>query len=81
VEEALRSAATCKIENDVTPEEQNKLNELCERIAVEKNPDVFDQLVKELNDLLDVKHKRIRPESKKSEDHGVIDPRDPTRVA
>ena len=36
------------------------MSELCKRIVVEKNSELFDQLIKELNELLELKHKRIR---------------------
>jgi hypothetical protein len=48
----------------MTPEERARMNYLCERIATEKEPTVFDQLVKELNDLLEQKHERIHPDHK-----------------
>ncbi len=48
--------------NSMTAEEQQKMNELCRGIATEKNPEVFDRLVRELNDLLELKHQRIHPE-------------------
>jgi len=34
------------------------------RIQTEKNPKIFDQLVHELNDLLELKHERIHPKHK-----------------
>jgi hypothetical protein len=37
---------------------------LCQRIAVEKEPQIFDQLVKKLSDLLEAQHCRIHPEHK-----------------
>jgi len=37
---------------------------LCERIATEQDGEKFDKLVEELNDLLELKHKRIHPEHK-----------------
>lgn len=46
----------------MSPEEREKMDELCKRIQVEQNPQIFDQLVNELNDLLEVKHERIHPE-------------------
>lgn len=46
----------------MTPEERQRMDSLCKRIAVEKDPGTFDQLVKELNDLLEQKHERIHPE-------------------
>ena len=46
----------------MTPEERDRMNWLCMRIAEEKDPETFDALVKELNDLLEVKHQRIHPE-------------------
>jgi len=33
-------------------EERTVMNTLCQRIAVEKNSVIFDQLVRQLNDLL-----------------------------
>lgn len=46
----------------MTPDEREKMNELCIRIQTEKNPELFDQLVRELNDLIEIKHERIHPE-------------------
>lgn len=46
----------------MTPDEHEKMNELCTRISTEQDPQTFDRLVKELNDLLEVKHERIHPE-------------------
>jgi hypothetical protein len=48
----------------MTPEEREKMGELCRRIQIEKNPKIFDQLVRELNDLLEAEHERIHPEHK-----------------
>jgi len=48
----------------MTPEEREKMNDLCTRIQSEKNPKTFDQLVQELNELLEIKHERIHPEHK-----------------
>jgi hypothetical protein len=48
----------------MTPEERKKMNEICTRIQNEKNPQLFDQLVRELNDLIEIKHERIHPEHK-----------------
>jgi hypothetical protein len=39
----------------MTPEEREQMNELCARIAVEKDPAIFTQLVRQLNDLLEKK--------------------------
>ena len=43
----------------MTPEEREKMNELCARIQAERDPETFDGLVKELNDLIAVKHQLI----------------------
>lgn len=43
----------------MTPEERARFDQLCTRIAVEKDPKIFDQLVRDLNNLLTVKHDRI----------------------
>jgi hypothetical protein len=48
----------------MTPEERTRMAELCERIQTENDPVIFDQLVKELNDLIEVKYGRIHPEHK-----------------
>ena len=48
----------------MTPEEREKMNDLCQRIQTEKDPETFDRLVQELNDLLELKHERIHPEHK-----------------
>jgi hypothetical protein len=50
----------------MTPDERERMNELCSKIATEKDPDTFDKLVKELNDLIEHKHERIHPEHKPS---------------
>ena len=50
----------------MTGEEREKMNGLCLRIQNEKNPEIFDQLVRELNDLIEIKHERIHPEHKES---------------
>ena len=46
----------------MTPDERERMAILCQRIATEKDPESFDNLVQELNDLLEIKRKRIRPE-------------------
>jgi hypothetical protein len=46
----------------VTPEERERMTEVCKQIQTEKNPETFDQLVRELNDLIEIKHERIHPE-------------------
>lgn len=44
----------------MTPEEQEQLDSLCRRIAIEKDPQTFDRLVKELEALLEAKHERLQ---------------------
>ena len=46
----------------MTTEERERMNWLCNRIQEEKEPNKFDELVRELNDLLEAKHERIHPE-------------------
>jgi hypothetical protein len=43
----------------MTPEEREQLDSLCKRIAIEKDPQRFDGLVKELEALLEAKHERL----------------------
>jgi hypothetical protein len=49
----------------MTPEERKQLDWLCSLIVEEKDPEIFDQLVRDLNALLDAKHERIHPEHHK----------------
>jgi hypothetical protein len=44
----------------MTPEEREQLDYLCKRIAMEKDPQKFDSLVKELEALLEAKHERLQ---------------------
>lgn len=48
----------------MTPEEREKMEELCKQIAVEKDPNTFDRLIEELNDLFERKHQRIHQSHK-----------------
>ncbi len=48
----------------MTPEEQEPMSELCKQIQTKKDPQAFDQLVRKLNDLIEIKHERIHPEHK-----------------
>ena len=41
------------------------MTELCKRLAEEKNPELFDELVVELSLLLVAKHDRNHPEHRK----------------
>jgi len=52
----------------VTPEERERMNQICRRVQEEKDPEIFDQLVRELNDLLETKHERIHPEHRTKAD-------------
>lgn len=45
----------------MTPEESDLMKYLCARIQEEKDPKVFDELVQQLNDLIEIKHTRIHP--------------------
>lgn len=44
----------------MTHEERQQLDCLCRRIAMEKDPQRFDSLVKELEALLEAKHERLQ---------------------
>jgi hypothetical protein len=48
----------------MTPDERERMNVLCERIAKEQDHDKFVKLVQELNDLLDHKEQRLEGPSK-----------------
>lgn len=50
----------------MTPEERDRMNAICQRIQEEKNPAVFDELVRQLNDLIDAKYGRIHAGHEKS---------------
>lgn len=45
----------------MTAEERARMNELCQKIQTEQDPRLFDEYVRHLNDLLEVKHLRIHP--------------------
>jgi hypothetical protein len=49
----------------MTPEERERMDSLCRRIATEQDRDVFTELVRELNDLLSVKDQRLEDREKK----------------
>ena len=49
----------------MTPDGKERMSDLCKQIAIEKDPQTFDILVQELNDLLELKHGRIHPEHKR----------------
>ena len=40
-------------------EERARMNWLCVRIQEEKDPRVFEDLVRQLNDLIEIKHERV----------------------
>jgi len=44
----------------MTPEERQLVNKLCKRIADEKDPRIFRQLVQELDELMALKEKRLQ---------------------
>jgi hypothetical protein len=44
----------------MTPSERERMEELCARIAVEKNHRKFLELVKQLNELLEQSHPKLR---------------------
>jgi hypothetical protein len=48
----------------MTPDEREKMNELCMRIGSEKDPQIVNRLVEELNDLTAGEHERSHPAHK-----------------
>ena len=46
----------------MTPDERERMAHLCQQIATEHNPQTFDRLVRELNDLIELMHGRIHPD-------------------
>jgi hypothetical protein len=47
----------------VTPEEKDFMNKLCEQIADEKDPERFNNLVRQLDELFKLKAHRIEDNS------------------
>ena len=47
----------------MTPDERERMNILCQRIAEEKNHSTFTELVEQLNNLLDAKEQRLENRS------------------
>jgi hypothetical protein len=48
----------------MTPDERERMAILCERIATEKDQDKYTALVKQLDDLLGDKKRRLKSENK-----------------
>jgi hypothetical protein len=48
----------------MTPEEKEMMHKLCQRIEIEKDPKTFDELVHQLNELLEKKEHRLKPEQR-----------------
>jgi hypothetical protein len=55
----------------MTPEEKAKLDAICGQIAVEKDPQTFQQLLVHLNDLLERKEQRLK-ESNPRQNQGIF---------
>lgn len=49
----------------MTPEERQRMNQLCAQIQDEKDPSKFSALVEELNELLEKKERRFREDGRK----------------
>jgi hypothetical protein len=47
----------------MTDDEKGIVKKLCKRVVEEQNPEVFDELVVELNDLLERKQQRLEADS------------------
>ena len=52
--------AVYMIAPSMTPEERDRMNRICVRIQEERDPEVFDRLVDQLEELLEAKQERIR---------------------
>jgi hypothetical protein len=50
----------------MTAEERELMNQLCGQIAIEKDPKTFDELVHQLNELLEKKEHRLKPEQRET---------------
>ena len=50
----------------MTPQEQSRVEQLCEEIAVEKNPERLLRLVRQLNELLERSQRRLSQDSNAS---------------
>jgi hypothetical protein len=61
---SLRTAEGGKSGVNMTPDERERMAILCERIATEKDHDRFTALVKQLDDLLRDKERRLKSEKK-----------------
>jgi len=48
----------------MTDKEREEMEQLCRLVAVEKDPIKFDEYVRQLNELLELKHARIHPDHK-----------------
>jgi hypothetical protein len=50
----------------MTPEERTRMQEICGKLATEKDPATYDKLVKELDNLLELQYERISAPVKSS---------------
>ena len=50
----------------VTGEERARMNKLCKLIQQERKPELFDEYLRQLNDLLDEKRGRIQPKPRET---------------
>jgi hypothetical protein len=62
----LRRLVRERAKLEMTPEERERMNFLCEQIAKEQNHQEFSKLVQELNNLLERKEHRLEDPAKKS---------------
>ena len=49
----------------MTPDERERMNQICLLIQTEKNPQRFTALVRELNELIDARERRFAEDSKR----------------
>jgi hypothetical protein len=50
----------------MTPEEREQMNKLCARIAVERDPTIFTELVRQLNELLEKRQHGLSSEQQEN---------------
>jgi hypothetical protein len=49
-------------------QERERMNRLCKLILAEKDPETFDQLTRELDELLEANHKRLHSEQQNQQE-------------
>ena len=60
ISSGLSAPFVVQLVQPMTSQQLERMDSLCRQIAIEKDPKIFDALVRELNEMLEVKERQIR---------------------